>query len=323
MLRCIGLLLFTALIASTPALTEDVQKDAEKDAKKESSSEKSFLRTVEGDNGVDRLETSIATYSRPDGVRVHLVAAVHIGDGGYYRKLNRIFEEYDALLYELVAEADTIPLADTESSNPVSLFQRALTDVLDLQFQLDLIDYTRPNFVHADMSPDDFGRRQEERGESFLTYFFRAYRTELERQQKGDFSSTPSPFDALKVLLSNDKTTEIKRVLAKQFADADRVSEIIQGKDGSAILTDRNKVAVDVLKRTLDEGKKNVGIFYGAAHMPDFEERLTGELGFKKDREIWLTAWDISRPAKQPSIFRRLFLPGKTSAVKTSRRQRF
>ena len=325
LLRCLAVLAFTLLVTVAPALTRAEGTESAQTHL----SEKSFLRTVDGKSGSDRLETSIATYSRPDGARVHLVAVVHIGDAGYYRKLNRIFEGYDALLYELVAEDDSIPLPDAESSNPLSLFQRSLTDVLDLQFQLDVIDYTRPNFIHADMNPEDFRRSQEERGEGFLTYFFRAYKTELERQAKGDFASTVSPVDAFRLLVADDKSIEMKRVLARQFADVDRVSETIDGEQGSAILTDRNKVAIEVLERVLSEGRRNVGIFYGAAHMPDMEERLTAGLGFKKESEAWLTAWKITPEKKGTSFFKRLFVPGASSEEPDStnsnikRRKRF
>ena len=34
--------------------------------------------------------------------------------------------------------------------------QQGLTRMLGLEFQLDRIDYTAPNFVHADMSPKEF-----------------------------------------------------------------------------------------------------------------------------------------------------------------------
>src|SRR5262249_34256709 len=35
------------------------------------------------------------------------------------------------------------------------------------------------------------------------------------------------------------------------------------------------------------------GIFYGAAHMPDFEKRLAEDFDLKKDKVEWVTAWDL------------------------------
>jgi hypothetical protein len=51
---------------------------------------------------------------------------------------------------------------------------------------------------------------------------------------------------------------------------------------------------VRVLEDEIKRGRRKLGIFYGAGHMPDFERRLE-VLGFKKSHEHWLVAWDIRR----------------------------
>src|SRR5262245_36116594 len=51
------------------------------------------------------LETAIVSYKAASGegdLVVDLISVVHVGDRGYYQKLNKHFEQYDALLYELV-----------------------------------------------------------------------------------------------------------------------------------------------------------------------------------------------------------------------------
>ena len=58
------------------------------------------------------LDTSIIRFVPTDeklakaGVTVDLIGAIHIGDKAYFRKLDRSFRKYDALLYEMVAEKD-------------------------------------------------------------------------------------------------------------------------------------------------------------------------------------------------------------------------
>ena len=91
-------------------------------------------------------------------VTVDLVGAVHVGEREYYDQLNQLFESYDAVLYELVAPEGTrvVPGQKRASSNPVSFLQKVMKNVLKLEFQLDRIDYTKPNMVHADMSPKSF-----------------------------------------------------------------------------------------------------------------------------------------------------------------------
>src|SRR5262245_48645158 len=73
----------------------------------------SFLRIQRGENREPvALQTKIAKYvsaGSATGVEIDLVAAVHVGEQGYYRRLNKEFEKYDAVLYELVAPEGARP----------------------------------------------------------------------------------------------------------------------------------------------------------------------------------------------------------------------
>jgi hypothetical protein len=74
--------------------------------------------------------------------------------------------------------------------------------------------------------------------------------------------------------------------------------EVLEGKDGSTILTERNRKAFEVLDRELKAGKKKLGVFYGAAHLPDMEKRLLNDFGMKRSGERWVTAWSLTEPKK-------------------------
>src|SRR3712207_3328098 len=52
--------------------------------------------------GAGALPAGSVSYRIADGVVVHLLAAVRVGDPPYYRSLSATFDAYDALLYELV-----------------------------------------------------------------------------------------------------------------------------------------------------------------------------------------------------------------------------
>src|SRR6476661_5320415 len=88
--------------------------------------ESSFLR-IQRDESREpvALQTVIAKYvpaSGAKGVEIDLVAVVHIGEKAYYERLNKEFEKYDAVLYELVAPEGKKPGTDGEmkSDNPVA-----------------------------------------------------------------------------------------------------------------------------------------------------------------------------------------------------------
>ena len=67
------------------------------------------------------------------------------------------------------------------------------------------------------------------------------------------------------------------------------------------LIQDRNETAMKVLAEQLRKGHRRVAIYYGAAHMPDFEKRLVADHDMQLAGTRWLTAWDLTRtrPAKK------------------------
>jgi hypothetical protein len=256
-----------------------------------------FVRLVR-DNGIPvALQTAVVRFVPTDCGRtkptVDLIAAVHLADRSYYEQLNKLFEQYDVVLYELVApEGTQIPKggAGTGSEHPVSVLQKMMTRVLDLEYQLRGIDYTKKNFVHADLSPEKFAQSMKRRGENMWTMMLRMMGYAM-AQQSGDAAASDSRL--LMALLDPNRALALKRVLSEQFQDLEGAIGAIEGPDGSAIITDRNQAVLKVLKEQIDGGKANIAIFYGGAHMPDFERRLREEFGFAPIETQWLTAWDM------------------------------
>ena len=252
-----------------------------------------WLRFIEDGKGGGKLEVATGTYKNDNGVTVHLVGAVHIGDRGYYQGLSKEFEKYDALLYELVKPADAgVPAPGAAPRGMIAMFQRFLQGALELDFQLDGIDYTKPNFVHADMDAETFARMQEEKGESLLGLMLSQMVRDLAREMEGKGSKAPQ-IDAMALVEafnSPDRARQFKLILARGFGD---LEEQMAGMQGTVILTERNKKAVSVLREQIRAGKKNIGVFYGAAHMSDLESRLA-LMGFKRTGMEWRTAWDMT-----------------------------
>jgi hypothetical protein len=265
-----------------------------------------FLRFVEDGRGGGKLEAAIVTYRNSQGVVVHLASALHVGERSYYQGLAKTFEGYDALLYEMIKHKDAPPPAPGErSGSAVSGFQRFLKDTLSLDFQLDDIDYTKPNFVHADLDYETFSKLQDERGESILGIMLQSMLHEMSRQMAGEGANKPQMnlFDLLAALKAPDRARQLKLLLARQFDDIEDQMAGLTGPNGSVIITERNKAALAALDRTITEGKKNIGIFYGAGHMRDMEQRLL-DLGFKKTGIEWRVGWDMSSdvaPATKPA----------------------
>jgi hypothetical protein len=274
------------------------QREAERQAAKKAAEK--FLRIVRDKAGEPTsMQTSIVSYKPKGddrkGLVVDLIGAVHVGDGDYYDKLNKAFKEYDVVLYELVApEGTKIPKGGrTEGSgHPVGAIQVALKDILDLEFQLEKVDYTPKNFVHADMSPEEFSKTMEERGESFLQMFFKMMGASI-AQQAGKKGGGSSDAEILFALFSPDRSFKLKRVMAQQFEDLGGTMSMIEGPKGSTIIGERNRKAFEVLKKEIAAGKKKIGVFYGAGHLPDMEKRLTADFQLHPGDVKWIDAWDL------------------------------
>ena len=225
--------------------------------------------------------------------QVDLIGAVHVADQRYFQQLNERFRGYDAVLYELVApENDSVP-ANGKSRHPVGQLQQGLKSMLNLTFQLEQIDYARPNFVHADMSPEEFAESMKERGESFLQMMLRMMGQAMAKQPSGTGAGDAQ---LLFALFAPDRSLQLKRIVAEQFQDMEGSTKALaSGPDqGSAIIHERNKKALAVLRQQLAAGKKRIGIFYGAAHMPDMAQRLQEDFGLQpRGQAEWLKAWDM------------------------------
>ncbi len=284
--------------ASKPAATRPAKAGSE------------FVRFVDDKKGGGRLEVAVGRYEDRQGVRVDLVSALHVGEKSYYDGLTRRFKTYDALLYELVKPKDSdVPRpgaarAGGGGGGAIGGFQRVLKNVLELEFQLDAIDYTPRNFVHADLDYETFARMQEERGESLFTLMIRSMLAEATRQDAGKGSRPITLIDLLAAMNSPDSARQYKLLLARQFQDVEAQLAGLEGEEGTVILAERNKAALKVLRESIAGGKKKIGIFYGAGHMPGIAKPMVQEMGFRKVGEEWLVAWDMTAgaaPATNPA----------------------
>ena len=183
--RCIVLLPVFAAMLCLGSTTQAQEKKADQEASKVSSPNDRFMRIRRDYKGRPvAMETSVVRYMRKnaDGetIIVDLIGAVHVGGKDYYQSLNDQFEKYESLLYELVApEGTVIPKGgriddDSISLDPVGGIQKGLKNLLDLEFQLEQIDYTKDNFVHADMTPTEFAQSMSKNEESLGGYALKA-----------------------------------------------------------------------------------------------------------------------------------------------------
>ena len=165
--------------------------------------------------------------------------------------------------------------------------------MLELEHQLEKVDYTRPNFIHADLTPDEFMQSMEDKNEGFLQLLFRMMGQGIAQQSQQAAQGESADLDIFSALLSQDRPRKLKIALAKQFSSMESMLSGISGPEGSTLITERNKRALKVLRQQRAAGKRKIGIFYGAGHLSDMHERLVDEFGLQPIGTVWLEAWDL------------------------------
>lgn len=250
-----------------------------------------FIRVDEDDKAA-RLQTAITRYER-DGASVELLGAVHIADKAYYAKLNERFKGYEAVLFEMIGGenlAEKAAAAGNQDPSGLHKIYDMVAKFLNLTGQVQSIDYTAPNLVHADLTLEEFSNMQDERGESLLGFALKAGKDAPENAKQ------PDPAKLLAAMLSG-KSDLVKLEIVHTLGQGDDQIAAFAGE--SVIISDRNRRCIEVMERELGAGKRQLAVFYGAAHFPDMEKRLL-EMGFKRVRQEWLTAWDIPKEAAKP-----------------------
>jgi hypothetical protein len=284
-----------------------------------------FIR-VDEDEKAARLQTAVTRYEK-DGATVDLIGAVHIADKAYYETLTARFAKYEVLLFEMIGgerfnarenvvqtervtapaelpsanETPALPVPEPLEPEAPAAKKQDLSGLhkiydtvcryLQLTGQVDSIDYTTPNFVHADLTNEEFFQLQAERGESLVGFALKAGMKDPGSKKQ------PDTFKLLRAIISGSPDL-VKLAIVHTLGDGDDQIAAFAGE--SVIITDRNNRCLEVMNREITGGRKKLGIFYGAAHFPDMEKRLL-DLGFKRTGQEWITAWDIPKPAKKPA----------------------
>jgi hypothetical protein len=256
-----------------------------------------YVRVVDENGQPKAMQTAIVGYEGKqgtpnEGVQVDLVGVVHIGEAEYYADLNQRLGEYESVLYELVAPDGTrIRPEDLQQRRSLlASMQTGMKDMLNLEYQLEKIDYLAENFRHADMSADEFLVDMERRGDSVAKMVARM-------MGAGLASSAASGGDAsmLFAFFSKDRSKLLKRSMARQLVDVETVTAGFNDANGeNTLIKGRNAKAFKVLREELDVGKKQLAVFYGAGHLADMAERLEKDFEMEKKQTTWLDAWDLT-----------------------------
>lgn len=288
-----------------------------------------FIRVTEPKQRQFRLEIAARRFTPPRGTgpSVWLVGVCHLGDPAYYQAVESLLASQGVVLYEGVRpESSERPRATPSEQAAQRRYaeeslQGSMARSLGLVFQLAVVDYTRPNFVHSDLSLDEMN--------TLLTAQAQAEPSKAQDSDSGDSSGKPE-FDAL--VAAMDNSSSLNRILRAllgllesndhlqtlaKWAMLQMMGEVGDNLEGVAkinpgmdrllkvLLKARNDHVIrDVLTQVKTRrGRSGVAVFYGAGHMRDLATRLVGDLGYRQSEERWLPAFDVDLDAAGISAF--------------------
>lgn len=185
------------------------------------------------------------------------------------------------------ADAD-LTLSTSDRVPPLSMggddnLQSELASALGLEFQLDSIDYEAEHWIVSDMTIAEVDAALQERGLDIGL---------VEDSLMGGSLPMQLVRGLLRIIRLADVFLEgaiadtVKVALIEMLGDPTLVEASMKQLGAGfeeVIVGERNQVTMNDLKAVIeaDDDVETVGIFYGAAHMHDFEVRLAEQLGYE------------------------------------------
>ena len=286
-----------------------------------------YLRATDDKDGGRILQVASRTLVSPKegGPHVTLLGVSHLGDAAYYEKIQKRLDAADLVLFEGVGFGDQGPPKKKEQgeSNGVSGLQLSLARSMGLVFQMEAIRYDRPHFRNSDISPEALltrlqggplkfpGKRKGDEGGK-VDKGDPTGKAEKGNLQSREFmkalSGNSFVFNFIGKALSffgKDPKFQalmklaIVEMLGATEGDVTRLAKASgpgMEKFMRVLLEDRNAIVFRDLRKVI-KGKKppdSIVVFYGAAHMPDLENRLVKKLGYRPDKDEWLSAFGVN-----------------------------
>lgn len=219
--------------------------------------ENSFVRIAKlGSNR--EVQFASKTYVSENGlVRIVLLAAAHIGEKTYFEYHQNMLKNSDAVLYE-GGEKSTVKTY-LESRAYRESAQKIMADAFGLCCQLEALDYEQENFIWADN----------------IVYC-------IENQGFPSDSQIARNKNQYQKMGLEALSETIYKPRKPIHADSIDFHEQMLG---------RNEIVYTKCREKINNGKSNIIIYYGAAHMPAIEEHIMQNYGVRFESSEWLTAW--------------------------------
>lgn len=241
----------------------------------EHSQARGYARIIQTGPDLFTTQTGSRLFRKPGAPDVDLVGAIHIAQPDYYQRLQQRLDLSDLVLFEGVTarKSDGRPTGGEGKG----AYNR-MADSLGLMVQNSGIDYRRSSFRRCDLSLEEMvGLLDQEIAEGGAKGAAAA-QAKAEFTQLKTMLSGKSMLANLLIGLVGTSPLLREQVLLMTVSSGLGNSEEKQlsPRLRQLILQDRNDHVAGELRKLLVSGSRHrrIALFFGAAHLPDFERRL-------------------------------------------------
>jgi len=175
--------------------------------------------------------------------------------------------------------------------------QAQLADALGLAFQLEAVDYGREHFRCSDMTVDQLERELTARGIDFGGLSGTLAGTSFSAQLVNVLLKVVKTLDAF----FEGRVSDMAKLMMIEVLGNESLTEAALNQQFGAgfaevIVGERNQIVMDDLSALIaaEPEVKSVAIFYGAAHMADFDQRLADQMDYHATTAEWIPAMTLN-----------------------------
>ena len=280
------------------------------------------MRVSDADSNVVQLQIAARKFVPllHKGPAIWLTAVSHIGESNYFAALQRHLDQQTLVLFEGIGEHHArkvapaggaprtsgrppVPTRTISSKANRTSLQSSMASSLGLAFQLEAIDYSRPNFQNSDLSIYELRQLMAEMrtaaGQEGADQIFENLLKAMEGgsvldsilQLAMNFLGASPKLQAMSKLVLIETISQMKGDPSELRGLPPQLTQLLE-----VLIDRRNQKVLADLKSELEEfdNRNTIAIFYGTGHMPDLEMRLRRELNYQPVAQVWFNAFSVN-----------------------------
>ena len=244
-----------------------------------------YIRTIQSGTDTFSLQTGSRLYRKAGSTDVDLIGAIHAAEPAYYQELKRDLSNASLVLYEGVTDENQPRFTDAQREKAMnkSAYNR-LANTHGLVSQHRGIPYAQKHYRNCDMSFQQMQQTLQHeiaQGGSKGNAAQQAY-NELNSVNSAVRGNNFMINTAISLIGSSHALKSRTRFMLVSMGAGKSEDHCSSPRLQTLMIQDRNAHVITELQKTLrkEPNQRRIALFFGAAHLPDFEKRLL-RLGYR------------------------------------------